>query len=96
MLGGNQQQALSELEAQNQDTTQAMQIRTRPRIFDGETEAKLIALACSPAPQGFARWSLRLLEEKVVELSIVDRASDNTVGRTLKKTSSNRIASSNG
>ena len=68
----------------------------RPRIFDGETEAKLIALACSPAPQGFARWSLRLLEEKVVELSIVDRASDNTVGRTLKKTSSNRIASSNG
>jgi hypothetical protein len=68
----------------------------RPRIFDGETEAKLIALACSPAPQGFARWSLRLLEEKVVELSIVDRASDNTIGRTLKKTFSNRIASSNG
>jgi hypothetical protein len=68
----------------------------RPRIFDGETEAKLIALACSPAPEGFARWSLRLLEEKVVELNIVDRASDNTIGRTLKKTSSNRIASSNG
>ena len=68
----------------------------RPRIFDGEREAKLIALACSPAPEGFARWSLRLLEEKVVELSIVDKASDNTIGRTLKKTSSNRIASSNG
>ena len=68
----------------------------RPRIFDGETEAKLIALACSPAPEGFARWSLRLLEEKVVELSIVDKASDNTIGRTLKKTFSNRIASSNG
>ena len=68
----------------------------RPRIFDGETEAKLIALACSPAPEGFARWSLRLLEEKVVELSNVDRASDNTIGRTLKKTSSNRIASSSG
>ena len=68
----------------------------RPRIFDGETEAKLIALACSPAPEGFARRSLRLLEEKVVELSIVDRASDNTIGRTLKKTSSNRIASSSG
>jgi poly-gamma-glutamate capsule biosynthesis protein CapA/YwtB (metallophosphatase superfamily) len=68
----------------------------RPRIFDGETEAKLIALACSPAPEGFARWSLRLLEEKVVELSIVDRASDNTIGRTLKKTFSNRIASSSG
>src|SRR5208282_4965729 len=57
----------------------------RPRIFDGAAEAKLIALACSPAPEGFARWSLRLLEEKVVELSIVDKASDNTIGRTLKK-----------
>ena len=68
----------------------------RPRIFDGETEAKLIALACSPAPEGFARWSLRRLEEKVVELCIVDKASDNTIGRTLKKTSSNRIVSSSG
>jgi hypothetical protein len=68
----------------------------RPRIFDGAAEAKLIALACSPVPEGFARWSLRLLEEKVVELNIVDKASDNTIGRTLKKTSSNRIANSNG
>jgi len=68
----------------------------RPRIFDGESEAKLIALACSPAPEGFARWSLRLLEEKVVELNIVDKASDNTIGRTLKKTFSSRISSSNG
>ena len=67
-----------------------------PRIFDGVAEAKLIALACSPAPEGYARWSLRLLEEKVVELHIVERASDNTIGRTLKKTFSNRIASSNG
>jgi hypothetical protein len=48
------------------------------------------------APEGFARWSLRLLEEKVVELRIVERASDNTIGRALKKTFSNRIASSNG
>ncbi len=68
----------------------------RPRIFDGATEAKLIALTCSPAPAGFARWSLRLLEEKVVELNIVERASDNTIGRTLKKTSSNLTAISNG
>ena len=58
----------------------------RPRIFDGVAEAKLIALTLSPAPEGFARWSLRLLEEKVVELHIVERASDNTIGRTLKKT----------
>jgi hypothetical protein len=56
----------------------------------------LIALSLSPAPEGFARWSPRLLEEKVVELHIVERASDNTIGRTLKKTFSNRIASSNG
>ena len=68
----------------------------RPRIFDGVAEAKLIALTLSPAPEGFARWSLRLLEEKVVELHIVERASDNTIGRTLKKTFSSRIASSNG
>ena len=56
-----------------------------PRIFDGEREAKLIALACSEPPPGFARWTLRLLEEKVVELHIVDRASDSTIGRVLKK-----------
>ena len=68
----------------------------RPRVFDGAAEAKLIALTCSPAPQGFARWSLRLLEEKVVELNIVEKASDNTIGRTLKKTSSNRTAIDNG
>jgi transposase len=52
-----------------------------PRIFDGEKEAKLIALACSEPPKGRARWTLRLLENKVVELNIVDRASDSTIGR---------------
>ena len=68
----------------------------RPRIFDGASEAKLIALACGPAPEGYARWTLSLLEEKVVELNIVEKASDNTIGRTLKKTRSDRISSSNG
>jgi hypothetical protein len=63
----------------------------RPRIFDGAAEAKLIALTCGPAPAGYAKWTLRLLEEKVVELQIVERASDNTIGRTLKKTFSSRI-----
>ena len=62
-----------------------------PRIFDGEKEAKLIALACSKPPKGRARWTLRLLENKVVELGIVDRASDSTIGRTLKKTLSSPI-----
>jgi transposase len=61
-----------------------------PRIFDGEKEARLITLACSTPPAGHAKWSLRLLEEKVVELGIVTKASDNTIGRTLKKTFSNR------
>jgi hypothetical protein len=54
-------------------------------IFDGEKEARLVALACSTPPQGRARWTLRLLENKVVELGIVERASDNTIGRVLKK-----------
>ena len=66
------------------------------RIFDGEKEAKLIALACSKPPKGRARWTLRLLENKVVELHIVDRASDSTIGRGLKKTFSSPIAGSNG
>jgi hypothetical protein len=55
-------------------------------IFDGEKEAKLIALACSKPPKGRARWTLRLLERKVVELKIVERASDSTIGRVLKNT----------
>src|SRR3954452_8807136 len=62
----------------------------RQRIFDGASEAKLIALACSTPPEGFARWSLQMLESKVAQLNIVARASDNTIGRTLKKTFSNR------
>jgi hypothetical protein len=73
--------------------------RARPavqRIFDGETEAQLIALACSQPPKGRARWTLRLLENKVVELNIVDRASDSTIGRVLKKTRSSLISRNSG
>ena len=61
----------------------------RRRIFDGEAEAKLIALTRSPPPPGRVRWTLVLLEDQVVERGIVARASDNTIGRTLKKTLSN-------
>ena len=64
-----------------------------PRIFDGEKEARLIALACSEPPEGHGRWSLRLLESKVVELGIVEAASDSTIQRTLKKTLFGRIGS---
>ena len=68
----------------------------RKRIFDGAAEARLIALACSPPPKGRARWTLQLLESAVVELNIVDRASDNTISRTLKKTRSSLTSRSNG
>jgi hypothetical protein len=65
-------------------------------IFDGEKEAKLIALACSEPPEGHARWSLRMLEHKVVELDIVERASDSTIGRVLKKMNSSHTSKRNG
>jgi hypothetical protein len=61
-----------------------------PAIFDGEAQAKLTALACSEPPPGFARWTIRLLAEHVVERKIVPAAHFNTVGRALKKTLSNR------
>ena len=49
------------------------------RIFDGEAEAKLIALACSEPPQGYARWTIRLLAKKVVELNIVEAGLSETL-----------------
>ena len=61
-----------------------------PAIFDGEAQAKLTALACSQPPAGFARWTIRLLAEYVVERKIVEAAHFNTVGRALKKTTSSR------
>lgn len=61
------------------------------RKLDGEQEARLIALACSEPPEGQARWSLRLLADKLVELEIVEEEiSYQTVRRTLKKTPSSR------
>jgi DNA-binding transcriptional ArsR family regulator len=61
------------------------------RKLDGEREARLIALACSEPPEGRARWSLRLLADRLVELEVVDEEiSYQTVRRTLKKTNSGR------
>jgi hypothetical protein len=61
----------------------------RNRIYDkkvdGDLEAHLVALSCSEPPEGFARWSLRLLADQVVELGYVDNISHETVRRTLKK-----------
>jgi hypothetical protein len=72
------------------------QVSPTPSIFDGEAEARLIQLACSEPPSGHARWSLRLLEKQVVALGIVESASDSTIGRVLKKTSSSLTLKNNG
>jgi transposase len=58
----------------------------RPLEIDGAQRAKVTALACSDPPEGYARWSLRLLAEKVVELGYVDYISHTQVGDILKKT----------
>jgi transposase len=57
------------------------------RKLDGEQQARLVALACSEPPKGQARWSLRLLADRMVELEVVEEISYQTVRRTLKKTS---------
>jgi transposase len=61
-----------------------------PIKTDGDFEAHLIALSCSEAPEGYARWSLRLLADKMVELKYTDSISHETVRQVLKKTKSNR------
>ena len=57
------------------------------RKLDGAQEARLVALACSPAPEGQARWTMRLLADRLVELQVVDAIDPSTVWRTLQKTS---------
>lgn len=60
----------------------------RPLEISGEVRAQITALACSATPEGYGRWSLRLLADKVVELEFVDNISHNTIGEILKKTRS--------
>jgi hypothetical protein len=60
---------------------------SRQKILDGEKEAKVIALCCGAKPSGHARWTLRLLAERAVELDIVESISHETVRQCLKKTS---------
>ena len=68
----------------------ALNGRKGSRIYtkktDGDFEAHLVALSCSKPPEGFARWSLRLLAEKVVELNYIDNISHEAIRRMLKKT----------
>jgi len=63
---------------------------SRERVLDGAAEAKLIALACSPPPDERARWTLRMLTDKLVQLEVVEAVCAETVRRTLKKMSSSR------
>jgi len=60
--------------------------RVYDKLVDGDMEAHLIALACGEPPKGYARWSLRLLADKLVELRYAEDISYETVRRTLKKT----------
>jgi hypothetical protein len=65
--------------------------KPRDVTFDGSFDARLTALACSPAPEGYQRWTVRLLADKLVELKIVNAVSVMTVQRSLKKTSCSLI-----
>ena len=66
------------------------------RKITGEEEAHLIALCCSQAPEGYERWTLRMLADKMVELDIVDAVSHETIRRTLKKMNLNPGKRKNG
>lgn len=71
----------------------ALYEKPRPGVeptFTGETEAHLTMLACSDPPEGYGRWNLRLLADKMVELEYVEAISHVTVGKILKKTNCSR------
>ena len=57
----------------------------RTKALDGRQEARLIALRCSAPPAGYAKWTLQLLADKLVELQVVDSISRETIRQTLKK-----------
>jgi len=76
-------------------------LKERPRPgkapkLDGKQQALIVALACSDAPHGRECWTMQLLADRVVELGLVESISDETIRRTLKKTSSSRGRNSNG
>ena len=61
-----------------------------PAKFDGKVEAAIVAVACSPVPEGRAEWTIGLIAGRLVELTVVESISGRTVGRVLKKTGSSR------
>jgi transposase len=69
---------------------------SREILLDGAKEARLIAMACEKPPAGQARWTLRLLADRLVELKVVESVSLETVRQTLKKTNCNHTAASTG
>jgi transposase len=69
---------------------------SRSIVLDGEKEARLIAIACGKPPAGHARWTLRLLADRLVELRIVESVSPETVRQSLKKTNCSPTAASTG
>jgi len=68
----------------------------RPIGLSGEERAKVTALACTKPPKGYARWSLRLLSDRLVELNILDKISHTEVGKILKKMNFNLTEKSSG
>jgi len=68
----------------------------REVVFDGAFEARLLALACSEAPEGYQRWTVRLLADKMVELNIVPSVSHMTIQRALKKMNLNLTSANTG
>ena len=68
----------------------------RPLKYDGLSASKITALACSDAPEGYPRWSLRLLSDRIVELEILPEMSYSQVGRVLKKMNFKLIVNDNG
>lgn len=68
----------------------------KPSVIKPEAKARITALACSDAPSGHARWTLRLLADKAVEMNFIESVSHTEVGRILKKTLSDRTVRNNG
>jgi transposase len=82
-----------------EENLEALDEHARPgarRKLTGKQDAHVIAVACTPAPEGHTRWTLRLWADKVVDLGFADAIAHETVRQVLKKTNSNRGSSSNG
>ena len=98
---GLSRQAVSQLRRRYEEAGWPFALAEAPRSgtparFNGPQRAAVTALACTPAPTGHSRWTLRLLADKAVELRLVDTLSHETVGQVLKKTSCSPTASSTG